>query len=61
VLKGFGQTVMQNPMDVIAPIAAITAPFMLALGGIQTLPIMLNRALEKGTFAQLRGKVGASF
>lgn len=52
---------MQNPMDVIAPIAAITAPFMLALGGIQTLPIMLNRALEKGTFAQLRGKVGASF
>jgi hypothetical protein len=48
-------------MDVIMPIASITAPFMLALGGIQTLPIMLNRALEKGTFAQMRGKMGAAF
>jgi len=58
VLTGVKDSFMDNPMNILAPIAMMTVPLGVTLGVAQLLPTLMSRAIENNSFGKMAGKAG---
>lgn len=58
VLKGIGNSFMENPMNIIGPAASMALPLGAVLGGIQLIPTTIQKLFEGGFIRRGAGKLG---